>query len=78
MKIIPTALLNKFLNLVKLDLSENKLVSVPYSIHLLDNLKVLRLHMNRLNVLPREMADMLNLTELTVKNIYINGNVTYN
>lgn len=73
LKTLPSNVVGKLQQLTKLDLSENKIVAIPYTIDRLTSLKILRMHSNRVNVLPRELASLTGLTELSIRNLYIDG-----
>lgn len=72
-RLLPSKIFESLTKLEKLDLSENRLVSIPYTFANLTSLTSLRLHFNKITSFPREICELSNITELSVFNLHLNG-----
>lgn len=65
---VPPEVFTSFPNLHELDLSRNRLKSIPPEIQLLKKLKRLLLFKNRIESLPPQIGELENLVELIINN----------
>ncbi|KAK2586650.1 hypothetical protein KPH14_011695 [Odynerus spinipes] len=68
---LPTSFSERLTNLIQLDLSNNNLKDLPYSLCLLKSLEHLALNNNQFSCLPSVVANLKSLKSLKVHNNYI-------